>query len=47
MRDRDPATICRNMARLERETYEAWLARTIAEAAERAEKAKTEKQRNG
>jgi hypothetical protein len=30
--------ICKLMARLERESYEAWLARTIREAADRAAK---------
>jgi len=44
MTDTDPtkaaieksAEICRMMARLEKETYEAWLERTRREAAERA-----------
>ena len=40
MRERDPATIARNMARLEKETLEQWTARTQAEFEERAREAK-------
>ena len=46
MRERDPATMARNMARLEKETLEQWELRNQAEAAERARKAK-EKKANG
>jgi len=41
-RERDPATICRNMAALAKETLEQWTSRTQAEFEERTKKAKEE-----
>lgn len=34
------AEVCKTIARLEKESYEAWLERTVREAGERAEKLK-------
>ena len=42
MRERDPAIIARNMARLAKETLSEWELRTQAEFEERARKAKEE-----